>query len=166
MFKKCFHFFIASRRREIPFIIFFSFLCTFAAARTIVHLIYAGYLPEYLFFHVNGIRIHHLAYGIFILAIAGFLALVDTQRKHLYKVTVLYGIGLGLAMDEFGMWIMLEDNYFDRINYDALTVTTALLLNIVYFGAFWQKLGGKLKQVFVRSTSKKNNKLHKPECKT
>jgi len=47
--------------------------------------------------NVKGVHVHHLTYGIILLSISGFLALVDTNRKHLYKIALLYGFGLALA---------------------------------------------------------------------
>ena len=34
---------------------------------------------------------------------------------------------MGLTYDEFGMWIHLKDNYWQRTSYDAIGVVAALL---------------------------------------
>ena len=35
---------------------------------------------------------------------------------------MLFGMGLGLAMDELGMWLKLRDDDITRWSYDGLTV--------------------------------------------
>ena len=88
---------------------------------------------------------HHFTYGIFILGIVGFLSLVlERTNKLKLQLAVLYGLGLGLAFDEFAMWIQLEDVYRDRSTYDAIVIIALLLLNIVYFSDFWKKWGHRL----------------------
>ena len=60
---------IAQRKREIAFWILATFLPTFLVARTVV------YLRIPIFINVHGVHIHHLAFGIIVLAIAGYFAL-------------------------------------------------------------------------------------------
>src|SRR5215467_4981016 len=52
-----------------------------------------------------GLHIHHYVYGIFILAAAGYLALLFRGDRARSWIALLYGVGLGLTFDEFGMWI-------------------------------------------------------------
>lgn len=131
--------------KEIPFLILISFLVTFAASR-----IFTGLFPNTLIV-VRGVHVHHFAYGIFILGIVGFLSLVlERTNKLKLQLAVLYGLGLGLAFDEFAMWIQLEDVYRDRSTYDAIVIITLLLLNIIYFGDFWKKWGYRLDRLFKR----------------
>ncbi len=58
-------------------------------------------------FHVRlaGAHIHHYVFGIFILTIAGFLALVFKGPRATFGIALLYGLGVGLTYDEFGIWI-------------------------------------------------------------
>ena len=126
--------------KEIPFLILISFLATFALSRLITSLPFPN-----LYLKVRGTHIHHLAYGIFILGVSGFLSLVQERSpKTRLQLSILFGIGLGLAFDEFAMWIQLEDVYKDRSTYDAIVVISLLLLNIVYFDDFWKKWGHNL----------------------
>ncbi|KKT42695.1 MAG: hypothetical protein UW31_C0006G0115, partial [Candidatus Collierbacteria bacterium GW2011_GWA2_44_13] len=60
------------------------------------------------------------------------------------KLAPLYGFALGVAFDEFAMWIQLDDIYKDRSTYDAILIITLILLNIVYFEDFWKKWGHRL----------------------
>jgi tetrahydromethanopterin S-methyltransferase subunit E len=53
----------------------------------------------------GGVHIHHYVYGIFILSIAGYLALVLRNDGARPWIALLYGLGIGLTFDEFGMWL-------------------------------------------------------------
>jgi len=126
--------------KEIPFLILISFLTAFALSRFVTSLPFPN-----LYLKVRGIHVHHFTYGIFILGIVGFLSLVlERTNKLKLQLAVLYGLGLGLAFDEFAMWIQLEDVYRDRSTYDAIVIIALLLLNIVYFSDFWKKWGHRL----------------------
>jgi hypothetical protein len=56
--------------RALARIILFSFLLTFILARIVVFLIMSRRLPD-LYLYVGGTHIHHLNYGIFLLAGVG-----------------------------------------------------------------------------------------------
>ncbi len=121
--------------KEIPFIILISFLLTFIVSRLVVF-----YGPPSAYLTIKGTHVHHLAYGICLLSLVGFLSLVtERTEKNRLRLSVLYGIALGLAFDEFAMWIQLENVYKDRSTYDAIMVITLMMLNVVYFGDFWKK---------------------------
>ncbi len=136
-----------NRRDEIPFIVFFSFLVTFLLARLTVRLVYQQVLPGSLFLNVKGVHVHHYNYGFFLLAVSGLWSLLDTKRRRLDIAALIYGIGLGLAVDEFGMFLRLRDDYYTRISYDAVVVVGALLLSIAYFPKFWRVLGKQVKSL-------------------
>ncbi len=137
---------ILNKRKEIPFIIFFSFLITFVCSRLVVRGIELNIFPKILdiffdYVYIKEIHVHHLNFGIIILTIAGFISLIRQSNKHLYKLACLYGIGLGLTFDEFYIWFSLNDNYWNRLSYDAIIIISAIFLNIIYFKTFWKKLG-------------------------
>ncbi len=110
-----------------------SFLFTFIIARILVIFIMAGNLPPELFFHVKGTHVHHLNYGIFILSIiGGYLIFIRPTGKRLSVAATIYGIGLALTYDEFGMWLHLGGLYWQRASFDAVSVIAALLALIAY----------------------------------
>ena len=130
--------------KEIPFLILISFLATFALSRLV------AYLFPNLFLSINNTHIHHYAYGIILLALTNFILLTQPRsRPTRLKMSLIYGISLGLAFDEFIMWIQLENNYWDRGIPDAIIVITLILLNIVYFEDFWKKWGHRLKKLYL-----------------
>ncbi len=121
-------------RKHINFWILSSFLPTFLISRLMV------YIAPNLFIKVRGTHIHYLTYGIFLLAIAGFLSQNLDSPKWKTKIAILYGIGLALSFDEFGMWLRLQDGYWVRQSYDAVLIILSLLISLVYFSAFWLKI--------------------------
>jgi hypothetical protein len=104
-----------------------SFILTFVIARTVVFLIMAQLIPNcYLF--LQGTHVHHLNYGIFLLAIVGAYTLLCRPVGGAANLAALaYGFGLALAFDEFGMWLHLGGSYWQRASVDAVIVVAALL---------------------------------------
>ena len=105
-----------------------AFVLTFALARVLVLLIMSRRIPD-LYLHVGGTHVHHLNYGIFLLSGVGayLLLLARPDGRGLKAAALVYGVGLGLTFDEFGMWIHLGGPYWQRASYDAVVVVAAVL---------------------------------------
>ena len=130
-----------SNRRLIG-IITSSFLATFVVSRLFVYLVLGKLLPN-LFLTVRGVHIHHFTYGVVILVLVGFYFIMrrpELGSRNFRLMTFVYGIGLGLTFDEFGMWVRLKDDYWVRQSYDAIIVISLLLLNIAYYKSVWNWL--------------------------
>ncbi len=113
--------------RRLARITFTTFLLTFIAARVLVILIMTRRMPD-LFLHLGGTHVHHLNYGIFLLAAVGGL-LVFTGRpgdRMRQLCALLYGFGMALTFDEFGMWLHLGGGYWQRASFDAVIVLLSL----------------------------------------
>lgn len=111
-----------------------SFLITFVAARIFSHFYPDVYIPWLDF------RIHHFAYGFFVLAASGYLALVFSGPKAKYLISLLHGFGLGLAFDEFGMWLKLSNSDPARWSYDGFLIMFGLVFFIISIGPGLKKL--------------------------
>ncbi len=107
--------------------VFLSFLLTFITARILVILILTRRIPD-LFRHARGTHVHHLNYGIFILsAVGAILVFVTRPSDRLRKLcALLYGFGMALTFDEFGMWLHLGGSYWQRGSFDAVIVILSL----------------------------------------
>lgn len=107
-----------------------AFVLTFLVARILVLLIMSRRIPDF-FLHVGQTHVHHLNYGIFLLAaVAGWLLFNSPTGRARAGAAVIYGIGLGLTFDEFGMWLHLGGGYWQRASFDAV-VTVAALLGLI-----------------------------------
>lgn len=124
-----------STNRRIIAIILFSFLLTFVASRLMVYLVLGHLMPNF-FLTVRGVHIHHFTYGVIILAWAGLYFIIrrpNPEQPTFKWLTMIYGMGLGLTFDEFGMWVRLADNYWVRQSYDAVVIVCLILLNILFY---------------------------------
>ena len=52
--------------------------------------------------------------------------------RSLTTVAVIYGIGLALTFDEFGVWVRLGGSYWQRASWDAIGVLAALFGLLAY----------------------------------
>lgn len=109
-----------------------AFLLTFMLARALVFLIMARRVPNlYLFLHDT--HVHHLNYGIFLLAAVGAYLLLSRPRGHsARRAAFAYGIAMALTFDEFGMWLHLGGSYWQRASMDAIVVVAAMLALFAY----------------------------------
>jgi hypothetical protein len=105
----------------------FAFILTFIAARIMVLLIMTRRVPN-MYFFLRGTHVHHLNYGIFLLAaVAAYLLLAGRGGKALGGAALAYGVALALTFDEFGMWLHLGGSYWQRASIDAIVIVAALL---------------------------------------
>ena len=120
-------------QRHLQRVVLTSFVVAFACARILVLLIMARVIPD-LYLHLGGTHVHHLNFGIFLLAAVGAVLLfappAPGRRRDL--IAALYGVGLALTFDEFGMWLHLGGGYWQRASFDAVTVVGGALVLAAY----------------------------------
>lgn len=139
----------SSKLKDIPFIVFLSFLITFVVARLYVYITSHDVLElKFLIDNITiyGVHVHHLNFGIMILVLVGFISLYDLRPLVHRKLAIFYGIGLALTFDEFALWLKLKDDYYASISYDAVIIISVILLNIIYFPDFWKNRGIQIKR--------------------
>jgi len=128
-----------SEIRHLARLTFLAFLLTFIAARTVVILIMTRQMPDF-FLHVHGTHVHHLNYGIFLLStIAGVLLFATLNTAQRSFCAVVYGIGMALTFDEFGMWLHLGGSYWQRASFDAAIVVLSVF-GIIAFMPRWEHI--------------------------
>jgi hypothetical protein len=116
-----------------------AFALTFVFSRILVYLIMSRRLPD-LYVHIGGTHVHHLNYGIFLLAGVGAYLLFSRPRDWTrLVVAAIYGIGLALTFDEFGMWLHLNDQYWQRASFDAVIAITSVL-GLIVVAPRWRSL--------------------------
>src|SRR6059058_3350943 len=97
------------------FVLLAAFLITFLFIRTSARLIRSPKVPWWPGSVVtdSGLHLHHLVWGIGLLLTFGFLGFVtnlDSPGPELLAAG--FGVGAGLTMDEFALWIHLRDVYW------------------------------------------------------
>jgi hypothetical protein len=105
----------------------FGFALTFIISRGMVFLIMSRRIPN-LFLFLQGTHVHHLNYGIFLLAFVGGYALFCRPNGRSAELAAIaYGFAMGLTFDEFGMWLHLGGSYWQRASVDAVIIVAALI---------------------------------------
>ena len=68
-------------------------------------------------------------FGIFMLVAVGGWGVFAGPRRSMWRrrMALLYGVGLALTFDEFGMWLHLGGSYWQRASYDAVVWVGAAL---------------------------------------
>ena len=141
---------IPDRPRRRMFIASLSFLLTFAGVRFLVHSIVSNE-GHFQWVMVHGKHIHHLVWGILILLLVGYGWLLDLGRKHdpisLFwsrLMSVSYGVGAALTLDEFAMWLDLDPNAYwsssGRLSIDAVILFGSLLAAGAWGAPFFRGL--------------------------
>lgn len=129
---------IPDRPRRRMFLASVSFLVTFVGVRLLVSRIVHHDGGPFGWVMVYGHHIHHLVWGILILLLVGYGWLMDLGRSHSplsiffsRLMSVSYGVGAALTLDEFALWLNLEpDAYWSRegrLSIDAVILFGSLL---------------------------------------
>jgi hypothetical protein len=64
---------------------------------------------------IRGVHIHHQVFGIVTMFLAGLLIIATGADGTLLNLlALLFGIGVGLAFDEFALWLHLDDVYWSH----------------------------------------------------
>lgn len=85
---------------------------------------------------IYGYHIHHYFFGVLLIAAAGWLAIVGSTYLSKERLSIIYGIGLGLFMDEIGM-LLTEGDYYTSLSYLLGLLLLGFLAIIIYFPPFW-----------------------------
>jgi hypothetical protein len=130
-----------------------SFLVTFLTVRLITHAIRAGRWRRVLrnVQTEGGTHIHHLVPGILLLLSGGYIAIALAPGHPREAVAVPFGVGAALTLDEFALWLHLEDCYWTRQgrqSVDAVVVAATLAGMAVIGHEFWSGLGRALGRFF------------------
>ncbi len=151
-----FHF--QNERRERLFLASIGFLVTFGIVRGITHMIRAGVGP----FHnvtSGGLHVHHLVWGILILILVGYVWLIElgVGSNWIASVTaILFGVGAALTLDEFALWLNLQDVYWTgtgRESIDAVIIFISLLSVGIWGGPFLREVVREFFKVFRRKAA-------------
>ena len=103
--------YINKRGKKLPFVAFVIFLLTILISRCIVMWVEAG-RPFLSFFKIYDYHVHHFYLGIFLLVLSNWFFLFWNKKRYMEEIkissAILFGIGLGLITDEFGLLLTME----------------------------------------------------------
>mgnify|MGYP006273270619 FL=1 len=143
----------------LPFLITMSYLLSFLTIRLMVLIAGSaesefakvakeGLTPEADFYIGRNIilfghHIHHFYFGILLICVAAWFAIVGSEWFTKRQVAVIYGTGLGLFMDESGL-LLTWGNYYSDITYLLSLFLVGVFLNIIFFPYFWREVRSEL----------------------
>ena len=133
---------VVQQGAEPPFWMLVGFIGSLSGARLVVHLILKYKLEKQLFKLVPGndpnpMHIHHFNYGLFLIGVAGLVALFPLGRRMLRGLALVFGLGAGLVFDEFALFWNLNPEYAQELSVIAAGLAIALLIQLTYFRRFW-----------------------------
>jgi len=106
------------RRKERQLFSTGAFFVTFATVRAITHAIRAERGPFKNVKGPGGKHIHHMTFGIVDLLTVGYLWMLEigvSEARSSSRITsAVYGSGAALTLDEFALWLNLEDVYWAK----------------------------------------------------
>jgi hypothetical protein len=115
------------------FLVLCGFLLSFAFIRTSARLMRSPKVPWWPGSVVSdsGVHLHHLVWGIVAMMIAGALGFLSFGRSpHTEIFAFIFGVGAGLTIDEFALWVHLDDVYWSaegRSSIDAVVIAAAAM---------------------------------------
>ena len=114
------------------FVLLGMFLLSFLFIRTSARLMRSPRVPWWpgSVTTDSGLHLHHLVWGIGLILMAGFLGFALNPASPWNEILAgAFGIGAGLTLDEFALWIYLRDVYWaqeGRKSLDAVVVAAVL----------------------------------------
>jgi hypothetical protein len=148
---------IVDTGRQAEFLFFVAFLLSWGFIRTSAHMIRAqvSWWPGNV--SVGGTHIHHLVWGILLLLIAGYVGVAVQPDSPWHEiVAVLFGIGTGLTLDEFALWLNLRDVYWEkegRRSIDAVIVAACLSGMVLVGFAAWSDVATSVEDAVVAAVA-------------
>jgi hypothetical protein len=133
-----FHQHVRDRPRRRLFLAAVGFFLTLAVARAMAYAASRNIGPFH-YIYIRGTHVHHLVWGILLLLVVGFCWLIEvgtgTKGSSLFAsrlMSLLYGVGAALSLDEFALWLNLEDRVYwtreGRASLEAVLLFGAALL--------------------------------------
>jgi hypothetical protein len=113
------------------FLLLAAFLVSFGFIRMSTRLMRSPRVPWWPgSVKTGGIHVHHLVFGIVLLMLAGFVEFaLQPHSPWLEILAAAFGVGMGLTLDEFALWLHLEDVYWaeeGRKSVDAVVLATLM----------------------------------------
>ena len=149
-----FHRHVRDRPKRRLFLAAVGFFLTLALARGAAYAAARGIAPFH-YIYIRGTHVHHLVWGILLLLAVGFCWLVEVgtgeRASSLFAsrlMSLLYGVGAALTLDEFALWLNLQDTVYwtreGRASLDAIMLFGAALLIGIWGRGFLKALPGEI----------------------
>jgi hypothetical protein len=116
------------------FVVLVALLVSYLAIRTSARLTRSvSWWPGGV--QAGGVHIHHLVWGICLMLLCGFLAFAaPLEAPWWHLIAIGFGIGAGFTLDEFALWVRLQDVYWaeeGRASFDAVVCSVVFAALVV-----------------------------------
>jgi hypothetical protein len=125
--------------RQWVFLVLLGLVLSFGLIRMSTRLMRSPRVPWWPGSIVSegGVHVHHLVFGIVLMMVAGTISFAWPAISPVYEICALgLGIGIGLTIDEFALWVHLEDVYWAREGRSSIdaAVIAATMMGLVVLG--------------------------------
>jgi hypothetical protein len=129
---------VVGENREGVFLVLSGFILSFAFIRMSTRIMRS---PRFAWWpgsvvSDSGVHIHHLVFGICLMMLAGTIGFASYGYSPWFEISAAaFGIGAGLTIDEFALWVYLEDVYWaeeGRKSVDATVIAAAGMLLLLF----------------------------------
>lgn len=134
---------LAEHDEQGLFLVLVGFILSFAFIRMSTRLMRSPRVPWWPGSVVSdsGVHLHHLVFGIVTMMIAGALGFSAFGHSPWTEICAFaFGVGAGLTIDEFALWVYLDDVYWaeeGRSSIDATVIAAAgMMLLLLGFSPF------------------------------
>ncbi len=126
---------------RVPLLLLLALLASFGFIRMSTRLMRTPKVPWWPGSIKTGeLHIHHLVFGILLVLVSGFLGFVIERESPLIEiVAVAFGVGAGLTLDEYALWLHLDDVYWSeegRRSVDATVIAAVFAGLVITFHPF------------------------------
>ena len=139
---------LVAHDRQGVFLVLVGFILSFAFIRMSTRLMRSAKVPWWPGSVVSdsGVHLHHLVFGIVTMMVAGTLGFAALGHSPYAEICAFgFGVGAGLTIDEFALWVYLDDVYWaeeGRSSIDA-TVIAAAAMGLIVLGVNPLDIGSK-----------------------
>jgi hypothetical protein len=130
---------VVGEHRDGIFLVLAGFILSFAFIRMSTRLMRSprvSWWPGSVSVGESGVHIHHLVFGICLMMLAGTGGFASSGDQPWFDVSAaMFGVGTGLTIDEFALWVYLDDVYWaeeGRKSVDATAIAAAGMLLLLF----------------------------------
>jgi hypothetical protein len=130
---------VVGEHRDGIFLVLAGFIASFAFIRMSTRLMRSPRVPWWpgsVTVGDSGVHLHHLVFGIVAMMVAGAIGFASAGNNPWFDIcAAVFGIGAGLTIDEFALWVYLDDVYWSeegRKSVDATVIAAAGMLLLLF----------------------------------
>ena len=129
---------VVGESRDGIFLVLAGFIVSFAFIRMSTRLMRSPRVPWWPGSVVSdsGVHLHHLVFGICLMILAGTVGFASSGTRPWVDIAAaVFGVGVGLTIDEFALWVYLDDVYWSeegRKSVDATVIAAGGMLLLLF----------------------------------